>query len=48
MSWYPVRDKLLFAKFKHSTLTVIVAYALTNDTVDNIKDEFYQSLDQIA
>jgi len=49
-SWYPVSDRLLVAKFKHSfgTLTVIVAYALTNDTVDNIKDEFYQSLDQIT
>ena len=43
-------ERLLFAKFKHrfGSLTVIVAYAPTNEADKDVKDEFYQSLDQIS
>ena len=49
-NWQPVDDRLLVARFKHGlgSLTVIVAYAPTNDADDSVKDDFYHSLDQVA
>ena len=46
LSWNPVSERLLFAKFKHrfGSLTVIVAYAPTNEADEDVKGEFYQSL----
>ena len=50
MNWQPVDDRLLVPRFKHGlgSLTVIVAYAPTNDADDGIKDDFYHSMDQVV
>ena len=47
-SWFPVNSRLFVAKFKHrfSSLSIVVAYAPTNDASGADKNEFYESLEQ--
>ena len=47
-SWFPVSNRLLVAKLQHrfGTLSVVVAYAPTNEASDDDKDDFYASLEQ--
>jgi len=47
-SWDPVSSRLLTARLAHhlGSMTVIVAYAPTEDGDDAAKDEFYQRLEQ--
>jgi len=46
VSWTPVSDRLLQARLTHQygKLTVIVAYAPTEDSDDDVKDNFYNQL----
>ena len=46
VSWTPISDRLLQARFihQHGKLTVIVAYAPTEDSSDHDKDNFYNQL----
>ena len=47
LSWQPVSERLLIAKFSHTfgILAVFVAYAPTNASPDSDKDSFYAELD---
>ena len=46
MSWNPVSERIIFARFKtrHTKVTWIQAYAPTKDADDEIKDKFYNEL----
>ena len=46
ISWQPVSDRLLMARFthRHGRLTVMVVYAPTEPTEDRVKDDFYNQL----
>ena len=46
VSWTPISDRLLQARLthQHGKLTVIVAYAPTEDSDDDVKDIFYNQL----
>jgi len=45
--WLPVSDRLLLTRFSvcHGHLSVVVAYALTEDSTDEVKDVFYGQLE---
>ena len=45
--WYPLTDRILVAKFRHSFrhMSVVVAYAPTNEASDTDKDGFYWELE---
>ena len=45
-SWKPVNEKILYERFvsNHARLSLIVCYALTNDTYVTLKDELYDNL----
>jgi len=47
-SWHPINSRLLTVRLRHSLggLIIIVAYAPTNDSDDNVNDDFYNSLQQ--
>ena len=49
ISWRPVSDRLLLARFAHTHgfLSVVVAYAPTEDSMMADKDTFYRDLDGI-
>ena len=49
ISWHPISDRLLTARFKHNFgyLSIVVAYAPTNDANDDDKDTFYQQMEQV-
>ena len=44
--WHPLSDRLLYARlaYKHGPISIIVAYALTNEATDSDKDRFYDEL----
>ncbi|KAL9969650.1 hypothetical protein ACROYT_G021887 [Oculina patagonica] len=46
LEWTPISKRIITARFysKYKKMTVIQAYAPTNDTVDEEKDEFYNQL----
>ena len=46
--WRPINDRMLLARFesKQCNLSVIVCYAPINDAADEIKDEFYEVLQE--
>ena len=48
IAWSPISDKLLSARLahRHGDLTVIMAYAPTDDTADTEKDDFYTLSDK--
>lgn len=48
INWQPVNDRLLVANFRHSfgQLSVVAAYAPTEDAPDQVKDEFYVRMEQ--
>ena len=51
MEWMPISKRIIKARFysKHKKLTVIQAYAPTNNAMDEEKDEFYNQLqDSVA
>jgi len=45
--WSPISDRLLLARFSHcyGHLSVVVTYALTEDSPDEVKDDFYGQFD---
>jgi len=45
--WSPISDRLLLARFSHryGHLSVVVTYAPTEDSPDEVKDDFYGQLD---
>ena len=47
LAWHPISDRLLTARFRHcfGYLSIVVAYAPTNDANDDDKDAFYQQLE---
>ena len=47
ITWHPVNSRILVARFKHrfGNLSVVVAYAPTNEATDVDKDDFYQTLE---
>ena len=47
-SWHPISERLLTARFKHNFgyLSLIAAYAPTNEACDFDKDTFYQQIEQ--
>ena len=46
--WHPISKRLLTARFKHNFgyLSLIIAYAPTNETWDFDNDVFYQQIEQ--
>ena len=48
LEWKPINDRLLKARFnsKFAKLTVIAWYAPTEDAEEEIKDEFYDQLEE--
>ena len=42
MKWTPISKRIITARFysKYKKLTVVLAYALTNDAMDEEKDKF--------
>ena len=42
MKWTPIRKRIITARFysKYKKLTVVLAYALTNDAMDEEKNKF--------
>ena len=48
LEWKPINDRLLKARFnsKFAKLTVIACYAPTEDAEEEIKDEFYDQLEE--
>ena len=50
VSWTPVSDRLLQVRLthQHGKLTVIVAYAPTEDSADDDKDNFYNQLQSVV
>ena len=46
MEWTPISKRIFTARFysKYKKLTVVQAYAPTNDAMDEEKDEFYDQL----
>lgn len=46
MEWKPVNSRLMKVRLrgKHINTTIIQCYAPTNDSDENIKDEFYEQL----
>ena len=44
--WNPVSSRILYARFKsvHCNVTVIMCYAPTNEASDDVKDDFYESM----
>lgn len=49
IEWYPVNDRILYARFdsKHIKLSVIQCYSPTNDANDDEKDTFYNQLQSV-
>ena len=50
MEWTPVSDRVLKARFfsRHIKLTIILAYAPTNEAEDDEKESFYNQLDDVT
>ncbi|KAK2724354.1 hypothetical protein QYM36_001012 [Artemia franciscana] len=50
VDWEPINEQILRARFATSQakLTVFVVYAPTNDTVDQIKNDFYRVLSNVV
>jgi len=50
VSWKPISDRLLLARFKHrhGHLSVVVAYAPTEPTESDLKEAFYNQLSAIT
>ena len=50
ISWTPISDRLLRARFKHQHggLSVIVVYAPTEEAESNVKDAFYAQLEAVT
>ena len=48
ISWHPISERLLIARFKHNFgyLSLIAAYAPTTEACDFDKDTFYQQIEQ--
>ena len=46
MGWEPINERLIKARFnsKYCKLTIIQCYALTNDSEDEMKEEWYGQL----
>ena len=46
IGWKPVNDPILVARFqsRHAKVTIIQAYASTEDAEETVKDEFYKQL----
>ena len=44
--WHPLSDRLLYARLvhRHGYISIIVAYALTNEAGDSDKELFYDEL----
>ena len=50
IDWTPVSERIISARYfsNHVKMTLINAYAPTNDASDDVKDQFYQSLTEIV
>jgi hypothetical protein len=50
LGWQPVSDRILMARFRHrfGKMSVIVAYAPTEDADDDVKEEYYNQLEAIS
>ena len=46
LNWKPISERLLYAQFnsKYAKLSIIVAYAPTEEVEEEVKDRFYNSL----
>ena len=46
LEWTPISERIIKARFysRHKKLTIIQAYAPTNEAVDNEKDDFYYQI----
>ena len=49
-AWYPLSDRVLLAQFRYSVglLSVVAAYAPTNEAPEDVKDTFYWTLEHAA
>lgn len=50
IEWKPVNDRIIVARFnsKHINLTIVQAYAPTNDAKHDIKQEFYNTMHDVV
>ncbi|XP_071177545.1 craniofacial development protein 2-like [Mytilus edulis] len=50
MEWQPINERIITARFfsRHIKLTIIQCYAPTNDASDEVKEEFYQTLNDVT
>lgn len=48
--WQPINERIITARFfsRHIKLTTIQCYAPTNDASDEVKEEFYQTLNDVT
>ncbi len=49
LKWQPISERLLYAQFdsRYARMSVVVAYAPTEDAEEEVKDSFYESLQTI-
>ncbi|XGW34280.1 hypothetical protein V3C99_018265, partial [Haemonchus contortus] len=50
VGWRPVNERIITARFvtRHTRITVVQVYAPTEDTSEELKDSFYEQLQDIV